>query len=175
MKYGKRRYGAAVLGLTMLVLSLVCVVGVEAAAQPPSTLAHKTPIAFEFTNIPIDGAFDRAWTTKGNIFHGRGWDHYGDVWGDIEGTHTYDGDINLNMNTYDGAGGGIFCVTFEYAGLSGTFEGRMVFRVDGGYITGMFICHGDDDFDGMHFKGTFEGSMFVGVYSADAVIINPHA
>ena len=173
MKYEKRRYGAAVLGLTMLVLTLFCVVGVEAAAQPPST------ITFEFTNDPVQGAFEKEWTTKGGIYHARGYDHIGDVEGGLEGTLTYVGDINLNMETFDGTGQGIVCFDVNYGELSGTFEGRMVIKVymtqDGPYIDAKFICHGDGDFEGMHLKGTAGG--FMGApegYSANAVILNPH-
>jgi len=174
MKYRKLRHSVAMIGLTMLFFSLSCVVGVEAGTLEP-TLAHKTPITFGFTNTAIDGAYERLWFSKhGTILHARGWDHYGDVWGDLEGTLTYVGDINFNLMTSDGTGGGTVCFSVNYEGLSGNFEGRMVIKVNGGYITGMFVCHGNGDFEGMHLKGTCEGGMG-GDYLANAVLLNPNA
>jgi len=179
MKYRNLRHNVALIGLVMLFFSLSFVVGVDASTIDPiePTLAHKTPITFEFTNNAIDGAYERLWFSKhGTILHARGWDHIGDVWGGLEGTLTYVGDINFNMLTYDGTGGGTVCFTVNYEGLSGNFEGRMVIKVNGGYITGMFVCHGEGDFEGMHLKGTCEGAMGEGaVYSANAVLLNPKA
>jgi hypothetical protein len=178
MKNRKFRHSVALIGLTLLFFSLICIVGVEAGTpgKPETTLAHKTPITFKFTNNH-DGTFDRMWTSDG-ILHMRGADHDGVIreGGGFEGTLTYMGDLNLNIVTYDGAGGGTICFSVDYEGLTGDFEGRMVFKVNGGYITAMFVCHGDGDFEGMHFKGTAEGVMLPGgFYSANAVLLNPNA
>lgn len=170
MKLRKIRQHAILIGLTMLVCSFFLVVGV-AATTNGTTLGHKTPISFEFTNN-YDETFDKSWLSD-DILHMRGGGHIGDVWGDLEGSLTYVGDIQLNTVTYDGTGGGILCLTVNYGELSGTFEGRMVIKVAGGFITGMFICHGDGDFEGMKLKGTCEGAMG-GEYSAIATILNPH-
>jgi len=170
MKLKKIKQHTILIGLTLLVCSFFLVVGVSAATI--ETMGHKTPITFGFTN-DYDGTFDRSWFSEDGKLHMRGGGHIGDVWGDLEGTLTYSGDINLNMETLDGTGGGILCLTVNYGDLSGTFEGRMVIKVAGGYITGMFICHGDGDFEGMKLKGTCEGAMG-GEYSAIATILNPH-
>ena len=172
MKLRKIRQHAILIGLTMLVCSFFLVVGV-AATTNGTTLGHKTPISFEFTNDP-DGTFEKEWySAHGRILHMRGSPHDGDVWGDLEGTLIYVGDIELNMETFDGTGQGIVCFDVNYGELSGTFEGRMVIKVNGGYITAMFVCHGDGDFEGMKLKGTAEGGMG-GTYMADAIILNPH-
>jgi len=170
MKLRKIKQHTTLIGLTLLICSFFLVVGVAATTVDP-TLAHKTPVSFEFTNN-YDETFDKSWISDG-ILHMRGGGHDGDVWGDMEGTLTYVGDIQLKLETYDGTGGGILCLTVNYGDLSGTFKGRMVIKVTGGYITGMFICHGDGDFEGMKLKGTCEGGMG-GIYSADAIILNPH-
>lgn len=177
MKNRKLRHTVALIGLTMLIFSLSCVVGVKAGTIG-STLEHKTPITFEFTNNPVHGVFEKEWITKGGIYHARGYDHIGVVEGGLEGTLTYVGDINLNLETFDGTGGGTVCFDVGYGDLSGTFEGRMVIKVYmtqyGPYIDAKFICHGADDFDGMHLKGTAGGFMGF-TYFADAVILNPYA
>ena len=182
MTIKKLRHGAALFGLTLLLFSLLCIINVEATTNN-TTLAHKTTIAFEFTNVP-GATFERMWHSgltwpelglpDGEILHARGWDHYGIVSGGLVGTLTYPGDVNLNMITRDGTSWGIICFSVSYGDLSGTFEGRMVVKFNGGYITGIFVCHGDGDFEGMHLKGTCEGSMDVGDYSAIATILNPH-
>jgi len=171
MKIRKLKNGVAILGVTLLFLSLFCVAGVAAGTITPTPMDHKTPISFEFTNN-YDETFEKSWMSDG-ILHMRGGGHFGDVWGDLDGTLTYMGDIQLNMETYDGTGGGIVCFTVNYGDLFGTFEGRMVLKVTGGYITCMFICHGGGNFDGMKLKGTAEGWMG-GTYFADAIILNPH-
>lgn len=176
MDIKKLRHGAALFGLTLLLFSLLCIINVEATIQPPSTLAHKTPIVFEFTNVPVPDAYEKQWVSAhGKITHIRGWDHIGDVWGDLEGSLTYVGNVELKMETYDGTSEGIISFSVGYGDLSGIFEGRMVVKFNGGYITGIFVGHGNGDFEGMHLRGTCEGSMFVGVYSANAVLLNPHA
>ena len=175
MKYRRLRHSVALIGLTMLFFSLFCVVGVEATANnTTTTLAHKTPIAFNFTNAP-DGNFDKSWTSAhGKILHMRGAPHNGTAWGDLEGNLTYVGDIELDPITGDGTGGGTVYFSVNYGSLFGTFEGRMVIKVEGWYIAAKFICHGGGDFEGMHLKGTAGGYMFPGVYLANAVILNPH-
>lgn len=177
MKYRKLRHSVALIGLVMLFFSLSFVVGVEATTPKPP-LEHKTPITFEFTNN-YDGTYKKQWfSAHGKILHMRGAGHDGVIQegGDLEGTLTYMGDLNLNYDTYDGAGGGTVCFSVNYGDLSGDFEGRMVIKVNGGYITAMFVCHGNDDFEGMHLKGTAEGFMLPGgVYSANAVLLNPNA
>jgi hypothetical protein len=157
--------------MAMLFLSLFCVVGIEAATTP--TLDHKTPVSFEFTNNPGEN-FDDLWFTGPNdeILHSRGYDHFGDVWGDLEGTLFYDGDVNLNMVTLDGAGGGIAIFTVAYGDLSGTFEGRMTLKITAGIVTGTYMGHGDGDFDGMHLRFKFAGALGGVPASADGVIIN---
>ena len=174
MKLRKIKQHTILIGLTMLICSFILVVGVSATANGTlnGTLAHKTPITFGFTNVP-DDTFERMWFSDDGILHMRGAPHDGIVSGELVGTLTYTGDINLNMETYDGTGQGILCLSVTYGDLSGTFQGRMVIKVNGGYITGMFICHGAGDFEGMHLKGTCEGGMG-GTYSADAIILNPH-
>ena len=178
MKYRKLRHSVALIGLTLLFFSLFCVVGVKASAiEPPEpTLAHKTPIRFNFTNYP-DGPIEKQWlSARGKILHMRGVSHYGEILaGDLEGTLTYVCDVNVDSETFDGTGGGTVCFSVVYGDLSGTFEGRMVVKFKSGHITGMFVCHGDGDFEGMHLKGTCEGFMFPGVYSANAVLLNPNA
>ncbi|MCK4278998.1 MAG: hypothetical protein KAW94_00330 [Candidatus Thorarchaeota archaeon] len=177
MKNRKFRHGVALIGLTLLFFSLICIVGVEAGEIEP-TLAHKTPITFEFTN-DYDGTFEKQWfSAHGKILHMRGAGHLGVIQegGNLEGTLTYMGDLNLNYETKDGTGGGTVCFSVNYGDLSGDFEGRMVIKVNGGYITAMFVCHGDGDFEGMHLKGTAEGFMCPGgFYSANAVLLNPNA
>lgn len=170
MKLRKIKQHTILIGLTLLVCSFLFVAGVAATTTP--TLAHKTPVSFEFTNV-YDDTYDRLWFSDDGILHIRGGGHFGDVWGDLDGTLAYSGDIQLNMETYDGTGVGPICFSVNYGDLSGTFEGKMVLKVNGGYITGMFICHGDGDFEGMKLKGTCEGGMG-GDYSADAIILNPH-
>ena len=172
MKLKKIKQHTTLIGLTLLVCSFFLVVGVAAATTIDPTLGHRTPITFGFTN-DYDGTYDRSWYSEDGKLHMRGGGHIGDVWGDLEGTLSYSGDINLIMEPLDGTGGGILCFTVTYGELSGTFEGRMVIKVAGGYITGMFICHGDGDFEGMKLKGTCEGAMG-GEYSAIATILNPH-
>jgi hypothetical protein len=173
----KLRNGIALLGMAMLFLSLFCVVGVEASTVP--TLEHKTPVSFEFTNNP-GMEFDKLWfsgekTTDhpdGIILHSRGYDHFGDVWGDLEGSLFYDGDINLNLETFDGAGGGTAIFTVAYGDLSGTFEGRMTLKVRAGIVTGTYMGHGAGDFDGMHLRFKFAGALGGVPAIADGVIIN---
>ena len=175
MKLRKIKRHTILIGLTLLVCSFFLVAGVSANGISNGTLAHKTPITFEFTNVP-DGTFEKEWySAHGRILHMRGSPHDGFVWGNLDGDLTYVGDIELNMETFDGTGQGIVCFDVNYGELSGTFEGRMVIKVNGGYITAMFVCHGDGDFEGMHLKGTCEGFMFPGVYSANAVLLNPNA
>ena len=159
------------IGLTMLICSFILVVGVQATTNG-TTLAHKTPILFQFTNDP-DDTFERMWFSEDGKLHMRGAGHIGEVWGGLTGTLSYLGDIQLYLETMDGTGGGIVCFNVAYGDLSGTFEGRMVIKVNGGYITAMFVCHGDGDFEGMKLKGTAEGGMG-GTYMADAIILNPH-
>ena len=172
MRTGKLRNSIALFGMTMLFLSLFCVVGVEAGTVPPSTLDHKTPVTFEFTNNPGED-FDELWFSGGGkILHTRGYDHFGDVWGDLVGTLFYDGDINLNMETFDGAGGGTAIFTVAYGDLSGTFEGRMTLKVRAGIVTGTYMGHGDGDFDGMHLRFKFAGALGGVPATADGVIIN---
>jgi hypothetical protein len=167
----KFRNSIALLGMAMLFLSLFCVVGVEAATVP--TLEHKTAVSFEFTNNPGED-FDKLWFTgpDDSILHSRGYDHFGDVWGDLEGTLFYDGDINLNMVTFDGAGGGTAIFTVVYGDLSGTFEGRMTLKVRAGIVTGTYMGHGDGDFAGMHLRFKFAGALGGVPAIADGVIIN---
>ena len=172
MKNRRIRNSITLIGMTMLFLSLFCVVGVEASEDPATTLDHKTPITFQFTNNP-DDTFERMWFSDDGILHMRGAGHDGEVWGDLDGDLTYMGDINLNTETFDGTGGGTVCFDVRYGDLSGTFEGRMVINVDGGYITAKFICHGNGDFEGMHLKG-IAGGIIGTTYLADAVILNPH-
>ncbi len=183
MKLRKIKQHTILIGLTMLICSFILVVGVSATANGTlnGTLVHKTPIVFEFTN-DFSGPPDKEWySAHGKIWHMRDLPHAGDVWGDeegpltLEGTLTYMGDVNLNTITYDGTSWGIICFSVRYGDLSGTFEGRMVVKFNGGYITGIFVCHGNGDFEGMHLKGTCEGFMFPGVYSANAVLLNPNA
>ncbi len=172
MKLRKIKQHTILIGLTMLICSFILVVGVT-ATTPIETLGHKTPITFGFTNVH-DGNFERMWFSDG-ILHLRGAPHDGIVSGDLLGTLTYTGDINLNMETYDGTGQGILCLSVTYGDLSGTFRGRMVIKVNGGIITAMFICHGDGDFEGMKLKGTGGGIMNPEtIYLADAIILNPH-
>ena len=177
MRTNKLRNGIALLGMTMLFLSLFCVVGVEASTITPDTLGHKTPVSFEFTNVPGE-EFDRLWHSGLNdkIFHSRGYDHYGEVWGDLEGTLFYDGDVNLNFETFDGTGGGVIYFEVSYGDMSGTFEGKMVFKIymDEGtpFVDGKFVCHGDGDFEGLHLKGTYLGILGT-TYLADAILLNP--
>ncbi len=160
--------------MTMLFLSLFCVVGVEAGTVTPTTLDHKTPVSFEFTNNPGEDG-DKMWFTgpDDTIIHTRGYDHFGDVWGDLVGTLFYDGDINLNLVTLDGAGGGTSIFTVAYGDLSGTFEGRMTLKVRAGIVTGTYMGHGDGDFDGMHLRFKFAGALGGVPAIADGVIINP--
>lgn len=171
MRFKKIKQHTILIGLTLLVCSFLFVAGVAATTTP--TLAHKTQISFGFTNF-YDDTYDRLWVSDDGILHIRGGGHFGDVWGDLIGTLTYDGDINLNMETYDGTGVGLVCFSVNYGDLSGTFEGKMVLKVNSGYITGMFVCHGDGDFEGMKLKGTCEGDLVSKTYSADAIILNPH-
>jgi len=133
----------------------------------------KTPVTFEFTNNPGE-EFDRLWFTgpDDSIIHTRGYDHFGDVWGDLDGTLFYDGDINLNVVTLDGAGGGTAIFTVAYGELSGTFEGRMTLKVRAGIVTGTYMGHGDGDFDGMHLRFKFTGALGGVPAIADGVIIN---
>jgi hypothetical protein len=181
VRNSKLRNSIALLGMTMLFLSLFCIVGVEAQIITPGTLDHKTPVTFEFTNDP-GTEFDKLWFTgkpmpetgfpDGIILHSRGYDHFGEVTGDLVGTLFYDGDVNLNMITLDGAGGGTAIFTVDYGALSGTFEGRMTIKVRTGLVTGTYMGHGDGDFDGMHLRFKFTGALGQPGL-ANGVIISP--
>ena len=57
-------------------------------------------------------------------------------------------------NTYSGSGNG----KWIFIGQSGTFQGAITGSVLNGTISGQFVGHGTENFDGQKIKGTFEGS-----------------
>ena len=60
----------------------------------------------------------------------------------------------LDLNTYSGSGNG----KWIFIGQSGTFQGAITGSVLNGTISGQFVGHGTENFDGQKIKGTFEGS-----------------
>jgi hypothetical protein len=60
----------------------------------------------------------------------------------------------LDLNTYSGSGNG----KWIFIGQSGTFQGSITGNVLNGIISGQFVGHGTENFEGQKIKGAFEGS-----------------
>jgi len=61
----------------------------------------------------------------------------------------------LSLDTYAGSGNG----QWVFISQSGTYQGAITGSVANGIISGQFVGHGTENFDGQKIKGTFEGSV----------------
>ncbi|OLS30441.1 MAG: hypothetical protein HeimAB125_19300 [Candidatus Heimdallarchaeota archaeon AB_125] len=99
--------------------------------------------------------------------------HYGIIVdGDIEGEIYYNGNIFLDLATYNGWGGGIIEFTGNFEGEAAGFKGVLKFKVVGGAISGTLNCPGSGAFTGLLFKGTFVAILGGGNTYVDLVIWN---
>ena len=61
---------------------------------------------------------------------------------------------SLDLDSYAGSGNG----RWAFIGQSGSFQGTITGIVSDGIISGQFVGHGTESFQGQKIKGTFEGS-----------------
>jgi len=160
MKLGRK---AILFGMLILIGSIFIAVPVQ---------AEKTRTTINFVYYLKDsGDPIRFWITKDNILHMRGTPHDGYIDSsdsDFTGDIYYTGNINLDLNIYEGSGGGIFEFNGECLGAPASFSGRLNFILDSTGIYSTFTLHGTGSLQGL-LKGTSIG-LGEHLYAAELVI-----
>ena len=155
MKMGRR---VAFLGMTILMCQFIFVtVGVQAKKTT-------TEINFVYGWDLIDHA-ERMWESCNGVWHLRGSPHYGTVLSSdscFKGKIVYMGNLNLfddllDPTTFNSVGWGKVEFTGTYKGEPVGFYGNVVLKIHEYYITGKFVCHGTEGFEGLSIKVYFEG------------------
>lgn len=157
---------------TVLIIALLLLLLVESAIALPKTKdpKPKPPKTPNNPNKETISFTETATLTAGNIFLGNQIIDTGILYVQdaLSSGTTNSGDSpisgfeiqtslsgTLDLNTYLGSYYGQWIIT----GQRGTFEGTITGKVAVATISGKFVGHGTDYFEGQKIKGTFEGSV----------------